>query len=184
MGIQPTFGQVDAAALRMSRMPDIVITLSSSVPSIAWLWISFLLMAFPAYKEAPFIPDGLCDAPPPQTPYPMGLTLVIFFAVFAVLQWAWSEARGTVIERWVIHDLTVQPAAMLVQLMTPAAHARAVAASIKATGGGLNILNGCEGTEIMFLLVAASLLAKSPIVLTVMDGPVPDSRRCSRFYLR
>jgi hypothetical protein len=137
MGIQPTFGQVDAAALRMSRMPDVVITLSSSVPSIAWLWISFLLMAFPAYKEAPFIPDGLCDAPPPQTPYPMGLTLVIFFAVFAVLQWAWSEARGTVIERWVIHDLTVHPAAMLVQLMTPAAHARAVAASIKATGGGL-----------------------------------------------
>ena len=28
-------------------------------------------------------------------------------------------------------------------------------ASIRAPGGGLNILNGCEGTEVMFLLMAA-----------------------------
>lgn len=120
--------------------------------------IAFPVMAFPthrAHRDMPFIPDGLCDAPQARTPYPLSLTLVIFVTLFAVLQWAWSEARNTAIERWVIHDITVKPAAVLIQFMTPAAHARAVAASIKSPGGGLNILNGCEGTEVMFLLVAA-----------------------------
>ena len=102
-----------------------------------------------------YLPDGLCDTPQPQTPYPLWLTLVIFLGVFAVLQWAWGESRDTWIERLVIHEATVKPAAALVQLITPEANAKPVAASIKAPGGGLNILNGCEGTEVMFLLVAA-----------------------------
>lgn len=102
-----------------------------------------------------YLPDGLCDTPQPQTPYPMWLTLLIFLGLFAVLQWAWGEARDTWIERVVIHEATVKPAAALVQWITPEANARPVAASIKASGGGLNILNGCEGTEVMFLLIAA-----------------------------
>lgn len=102
-----------------------------------------------------YLPDGLCDSPQPQTPYPLWLTLVIFLSVFAVLQWAWGEARDTWVERLVIHQATVQPATALIQIVTPDANAQPVAASIKAPGGGLNILNGCEGTEIMFLLIAA-----------------------------
>lgn len=102
-----------------------------------------------------YLPDGLCDTPQPQTPYPLGLTLVIFLGVFFALQWLWGEARDTWIERIVIHEATVKPAAAIVQVITPEVNARPVAASIKAPGGGLNILNGCEGTEIMFLLIAA-----------------------------
>ncbi len=102
-----------------------------------------------------YLPDGLCDFPQPQTPYPLWLTLVIFLSVFAVLQWVWGTARDTWIERLVIHQATVKPAAALVQWITPTAHAQPVGASINAPGGGLNILNGCEGTEIMFLLIAA-----------------------------
>jgi exosortase/archaeosortase family protein len=112
-------------------------------------------MAFPTHNEVSYLPDGLCVVLQARTPYPLWLTLVIFFGVFAVLQWSWNEARGTVIERLVIHDITVKPAAMLVRFVTPEVNARPVAASIKAPGGGLNILNGCEGTEVMFLLVAA-----------------------------
>ncbi len=102
-----------------------------------------------------YLPDGLCDTLPPQTPYPLWLTMVIFLGVFALLQWAWGEARDTWIERLVIHQATVKPATALIQIVTPDANARPVAASIKAPGGGLNILNGCESTEVMFLLVAA-----------------------------
>lgn len=102
-----------------------------------------------------YLPDGLCDTPQPQTPYPLWLTLMIFVGVFAVLQWAWGEARDTWVERLVIHQATVKPATALIQIVTPDANARPVAASIKAPGGGLNILNGCEGTEVMFLLIAA-----------------------------
>jgi len=108
-----------------------------------------------AHNDVPYLPDGLCDTSPPQTPYPLWLSLAIFLSVFAVLQWAWGEARDTWVERLVIHQATVKPAAALVQVITPEANARPVAASIKAPGGGLNILNGCEGTEVMFLLVAA-----------------------------
>ena len=113
-------------------------------------------MPFASHNAVPYLPDGAVDAPePPQTPYPLWLTLVLFLGVFALLQWAWGEARDTWIERLVIHEATVKPAAALVQILTPEANAKPVAASIKAPGGGLNILNGCEGTEVMFLLVAA-----------------------------
>jgi len=108
-----------------------------------------------AHNDVPYLPDGLCDTSPPQTPYPLWLSLAIFLGVFAVLQWAWGEARDTWVERLVIHQATVKPAAALVQLISPEANAKPVAASIKAPGGGLNILNGCEGTEVMFLLIAA-----------------------------
>lgn len=107
------------------------------------------------HNDLSYLPDGLCDNEPPRSSYPLWLTLALFLGVFGVLQWAWSEARDTWIERLVIHEATVKPAAALIQLITPEANARPVAASIKAPGGGLNILNGCEGTEVMFLLVAA-----------------------------
>lgn len=107
------------------------------------------------HNDLSYLPDGLCDSEPSQTPYPLWLSLAIFLGVFAVLQWAWGESRDTWVERLVIHEATVKTAAALVQILTPEANAKPVAASIKAPGGGLNILNGCEGTEVMFLLVAA-----------------------------
>lgn len=59
------------------------------------------------------------------------------------------------IERMVINEATVKPAVMLINTWTPEARAIAVGASIKAPGGGINVLNGCEGTEVLFLLIAA-----------------------------
>ena len=112
-------------------------------------------MPLPIHNEVPYLPDGLCESEPPRSPYPLWLILAIFLGVFAILQWAWGEARDTWVERLVIHEATVKPAAALVQILTPEANAQPVAASIKAPGGGLNILNGCEGTEVMFLLIAA-----------------------------
>lgn len=112
-------------------------------------------MSLPVHNDAAYLPDGLSDTQQPDTPYPFWLTVLIFFVVFAVLQWTWSEARDTWIEQLVIHQATVRPAAALVRATSPEIDARPVAASIKAPGGGLNILNGCEGTEVMFLLVAA-----------------------------
>ncbi len=89
------------------------------------------------------------------------LTLTML-AVFVVLQTAYGAARDTWVERLVIHQATVKPAAALVQVITPEVNARPVAASIKAPGGGINILNGCEGTEVLFLLYAAFAAAALP----------------------
>lgn len=119
------------------------------------------------YKRSPtgeaFFPAGALDVPqrpvPPRSPR---TALLIFLAVFVVLQWGWSTARGSWLERLVVHQATVVPAAALVCLLTPAIPAKAVAASIKAPGGGLNILNGCDGTEVVFLLAAALVAVRLP----------------------
>lgn len=103
-----------------------------------------------------YLPDGSIGAPPaPSPPRSMGATALLFAGVFLLLQWGWSACRNTWVERLVIHDATVAPAATLIRILSPEIPARAVAARIQAPGGGLNILNGCEGIEIMFLLIAA-----------------------------
>lgn len=96
----------------------------------------------------------------PQSAWrPLPLRAALFVALFGVLQLAWELARGGGFERFVIHDATVQPAAALVRWLTPDVRATAVDFSIKAPGGGLNVLNGCEGTEALFLLLAAFVAA-------------------------
>lgn len=118
---------------------------------------------------------GAIDTPQQPLPRSTRNSLIIFIAIFTLLQWGWSAARGSWLERLVVHQATVTPAAALVRLLTPAIPAQAVAASIKAPGGGLNILNGCEGTEILFLLAAALAAVRLPwrqrtIALTLGTG--------------
>jgi exosortase/archaeosortase family protein len=91
-----------------------------------------------------------------------GWRLTLFAAVFAILQLSWQGARGTRLEQIVVHDLTVLPAVAIANWLTPAVGARAVGFSLRAPGGGLNVLNGCEGLEALFLLVAALCVAPLP----------------------
>ena len=90
--------------------------------------------------------------------HPLG-RLLIFMVAFFALQWAWGQARGTAVERLVIDQATVRPAAFLVNVISPSTSAYADGSRLKAPGGGINILNGCEGTEVLFLLYAALLAA-------------------------
>lgn len=75
------------------------------------------------------------------------------------MQWAWGQARGTGVERLVIDRLTVGTAARLIDLLDPEIGVSASGARLRASGGGINILNGCEGTEVFFLLASALLVA-------------------------
>jgi exosortase/archaeosortase family protein len=79
----------------------------------------------------------------------------VFVLVFALLQGAWTAARDTAVEHFVIDLCTVQPAAALARWVQPGVAARAVGSRITAPGGGINIIGGCEGTEVLFLLMAA-----------------------------
>ena len=85
-----------------------------------------------------------------------------FATVFASLELAWQSARGTPIERFVIHSCIVRPAAAVVNLVTPEVHARAVDFSLYAVGGGLNVLNGCDGLGALFLLAGAFAIIPVP----------------------
>jgi len=86
-------------------------------------------------------------------------TVLVFMAVFFGLQWGWESAHGTGLERLVIDQATVQPAAWLASLITPDIQPYAQGPRLKAQGGGINILNGCEGTDVLFLLIAAFAVA-------------------------
>jgi len=86
----------------------------------------------------------------------------LFVVIFALLQLSWQQLQGSSLERLVIDEGTVRPAVALVNFLTPSVEARAVGATMRAVGGGLNILNGCEGVEALFLLVAALAAASLP----------------------
>ncbi|MFX7938312.1 hypothetical protein ABTK47_19515, partial [Acinetobacter baumannii] len=64
---------------------------------------------------------------------------------------------NTVIEHFIIHSVTTVTAVHLIHFFTPSIQAQALGSRIAAPGGGINILNGCEGTEVLFLLIAALL---------------------------
>jgi exosortase family protein XrtM len=88
--------------------------------------------------------------------------ILAFLVLVSLLQGLWSAARGTAVERLVIHGATVSSAVALINLVTPDVRAVAVGSRISASGGGLNILNGCEGVEVLFLLLAALIAFPLP----------------------
>jgi exosortase/archaeosortase family protein len=97
---------------------------------------------------------------------------LLFAALFAVPQLIWQALRGTAVERALVHDGTVRCAVFLINLLTPQVHASAVGATVSAPGGGVRIVNGCDGTEAWFLLFAAFAVA-----------PLGWNSRCRGFLL-
>ena len=78
-----------------------------------------------------------------------------FILLFMALQACWEAARGSWIERLWVHVLTVRSATALINLTTPQVQAVAQGTRIVTPSGGLNVLFGCEGTDVLFLLAAA-----------------------------
>jgi len=92
-----------------------------------------------------------------------------FLAIFAVLLgWYSTAARDTWIERLVIDEVTVKSAAALIQLIDPATGVQPVGSRLHAPGGGINIINGCEGVDVLFLMMAAMLVAPISINARLM----------------
>ncbi|MCH8180649.1 MAG: exosortase/archaeosortase family protein [Proteobacteria bacterium] len=102
---------------------------------------------------------ALPHAPAPRPTAPLWRLALVFLLTLGALQWGWASLRGTPAERLVIDQATVGTAAALVRWVTPEVAAQARGSRIQAPGGGINVLNGCEGTEVLFLLWAALLAA-------------------------
>lgn len=83
----------------------------------------------------------------------------LFAVIFTTLQTLWIIAGDSVVERLVIDDLTVAVAAFWIGSLTPDIQVAAFGTRLSAPGGGINVLKGCEGTEVLFLLVAAFAVA-------------------------
>ena len=116
---------------------------------------------------------------------------MLFAGLFAAMQFGWNSARDTPLERIAIDVLTVRPAAWLINRITPEIMAQADGTRLRAAGGGINILNGCEGSEVVFLLAAALLAARLPMkwrLLGIVAGSIAilicnQARILALFYL-
>jgi exosortase/archaeosortase family protein len=97
---------------------------------------------------------------------------VVFALTFAILQLSWQGLRETALGRVLVEQVTVGSAVALVNTFTPSVQARADGPTVRAGSGGLNIVNGCDGTETLFLLAAAFVVA-----------PLPWRRRLGGFLL-
>lgn len=92
------------------------------------------------------------------------LRVLVFCGVYLVLQGSWQSTQGGPIEQWVVADVTVSPAAFWVDWLTPQLRAYATQFRIRTgtPGPGINVLNGCEGLEVLFLLWAALAVCGLP----------------------
>ena len=84
---------------------------------------------------------------------------LVFLSAFAGLQLAWQHLQGSAVQYTFVHTLTARPAAALLGLLLPTAHVHADGLAVAGDGGRLNIINGCEGVEAVFLLAGALLAA-------------------------
>ena len=87
---------------------------------------------------------------------------LIFLLLFFVMQFCYSASRGSLAEHLVIDFATVQPSVAAINLIAPDAGAKAKGNRIISPHGSLSVLNGCEGTETVFLLLAAIIAFKAP----------------------
>jgi len=85
--------------------------------------------------------------------------VAFFVTLFFMLQTGWSALQGSAFERLVIDQATVKTAVLVADTLSPGLGVRADGPRMAAPGGGINIINGCDGTDVLFLLTAAVLVA-------------------------
>lgn len=88
--------------------------------------------------------------------------LAVFATVFFLLHLGYQAGRGTVLERTVIDLATVKPSVWLINKISGQEQVKAQGFSLVSPQARMSVLSGCEGTESMFLLIAAVLAFRSP----------------------
>jgi len=78
----------------------------------------------------------------------------LFLIVFAVLELGWQQLAGTDPGRALIERGVVAPAAALLRVLNPTRPVRAEGNALLAPGGGVRVVNGCDGMEALLMLVA------------------------------
>jgi len=131
----------------------------------AWrLW----LRASTPWVRCPAIPQSRTRRVPDRNFHRMLRQLLVFAIAFWLIQAAYESTRGTWFERTIIDDLTVRPSAAVINLLDPGIAARADGARIISRRSTLNILAGCEGSDVVFLLAAAMIAAWRGLRATVI----------------
>jgi exosortase family protein XrtM len=102
---------------------------------------------------------------PKINPYQFAILFIIFFAAQSLI---YNNARGSLVDTWVIDKATVKTSAAIINSLQATENVQAVKNKLVSSSAQLSVLNGCEGTESMFLLVAAILAFGAPWYLKVI----------------
>jgi exosortase family protein XrtM len=92
---------------------------------------------------------------------PVSPTLVFglkFILYFAVLMGAFEASRGSAGERFLVEDVILKPAVLVIRTLVPDEQVILVGRNIESPSSNLRVTRGCEGVE-MFLILAAGVLA-------------------------
>lgn len=87
------------------------------------------------------------------------LRIVGFGSVFLLLQITWSVLEGGAVWRTWMETLNVSVATMFVGWIIPDANVIAEGTRIRAIGGGINLVQGCDGVELLWLITAVFAVA-------------------------
>jgi exosortase/archaeosortase family protein len=88
---------------------------------------------------------------------------LIFLVVFGTLQLAWQMMDDSRLHHLVIDRGIVEPTAVIGRLLTPGFGIHALDNRLRTGGNGINVVNGCDGMETLFLLLAAFTVAPLPL---------------------
>jgi exosortase family protein XrtM len=83
----------------------------------------------------------------------------LFLGIFASLQLLYGMLAVTWVNHLLIDEITVKTAAQLISWVTPKVGVQAIGTHLSTQTDSLNIANGCNGLEVMFLLIAAMSVA-------------------------
>jgi exosortase family protein XrtM len=88
-----------------------------------------------------------------------------FVALFAIFMGGFEASRGTAFERFVVERLILGPTVSVIDAITPGEHVElADRTLITPDGTRLHVTRGCEGVEMLLLLMAA--IVAFPATLT------------------
>jgi exosortase family protein XrtM len=85
-----------------------------------------------------------------------------FVLLFAGMYFALSQAWGEGLSRWLIDVATVKPAAWIARHLAGEADVVASGSHLMSPRASINVLYGCEGSDVLMLLASALLVAPAP----------------------
>lgn len=87
--------------------------------------------------------------------------LLLFVVIFAALQISYHLSQDSLLETLIIDQATVQASAFLLNLIQDTAQVQGIEHRLVSDQVRLSVLNGCEGTEMLFMVIAAILAFRS-----------------------
>lgn len=84
--------------------------------------------------------------------------LLLFGLLFGLLRLVYDTLGDGAVPTWVIQGFTVPTAAAVLGALDPQLGVMAIGARLQASGGGLQVLAGCEGSDAALLLASAMLV--------------------------